>query len=165
MRIGVWLSSLSLLASLAAQDLPVPEGASVGPPLPEAKLEDQCNVEGTVVNAKNQGSRRGSARPVDKNGRSSGGAVRHDDGCLGQVQTERLPRASTRRWPPETVSCARFLAPGRSLRAWRWLPNRPCRTSLWRFRRPPSSPAGGGRTGRATAEREDPAVPVCRGAG
>jgi len=25
---------------------PVPEGASVGPPLPEAKLEDQCNVEG-----------------------------------------------------------------------------------------------------------------------
>jgi len=24
----------------------------VGPPLPEAKLEDQCNVEGTVVNAK-----------------------------------------------------------------------------------------------------------------
>jgi len=52
MRIGVWLSSLSLLASLAAQDLPVPEGASVGPPLPEAKLEVQCNVEGTVVNAK-----------------------------------------------------------------------------------------------------------------
>jgi len=52
MRIGVWLSSLSLLASLAAQELPVPEGASMRPPEPEAKLEDRCSVEGTVVNAK-----------------------------------------------------------------------------------------------------------------
>jgi hypothetical protein len=53
MRIGFWLLSLSLLAALA-QEPPMPPGApSPAPsPQPEVKSEDQCTVEGMVLNAR-----------------------------------------------------------------------------------------------------------------
>jgi hypothetical protein len=49
MRTGVWLLGLSLLA---AQELPPPPGAPAASSQPEVKSEDQCNVEGTVLNAR-----------------------------------------------------------------------------------------------------------------
>src|SRR5208283_6156803 len=51
MRIGFWLSSLSLLAALAQQP-PAPPGAPSPSPQPEVKSEDQCTVKGIVLNAR-----------------------------------------------------------------------------------------------------------------
>ena len=49
MRVGLWLLSLSLLA---AQEHPLPPGALAASPQPEVKPEDQCSVEGIVLNAR-----------------------------------------------------------------------------------------------------------------
>jgi len=49
MRVGLWLLSLSLLA---AQEHPLPPGAPAASPQPEVKPEDQCSVEGIVLNAR-----------------------------------------------------------------------------------------------------------------
>jgi len=54
MKIGVWLSSLSFLSLLAAQGPPIPPGmpTPAPSPQPEVKSEDQCTVEGMVLNAR-----------------------------------------------------------------------------------------------------------------
>jgi hypothetical protein len=49
MRIGVWLLGLSMLG---AQELPLPPGTSPASPQPEVKPEDQCSVEGVVLNSR-----------------------------------------------------------------------------------------------------------------
>jgi protocatechuate 3,4-dioxygenase beta subunit len=52
MRIGVWLLSFSFLFTLAAQGPPIPPGVPSPTAQPEARAEDQCSVEGMVLNAK-----------------------------------------------------------------------------------------------------------------